>query len=183
AAVARVYDGRHYHFVPLIEGGERALARQIGIVHGAKIAVEVGGRVKGLAESVVGQHGEVRAEMLLHLQDRAFIDRRTFGRVHILLEQGWYGKAGDDRRAAARRQAGGESIVHAGVEVVDRYDSPVSKSDVGFGRARERVLVESYGQANRMYIDTAEGNTPTFRDLTLNAKLSLLRVGALVVRL
>src|SRR5438270_4239412 len=62
AETAGIGYNRHYNFVALIEVRKRAFARQIGVVLGAEVAVEIGGGVKGLAESVVGHHRVVGAE-------------------------------------------------------------------------------------------------------------------------
>ena len=75
AKLGGVYDGSNNDFVPLIEVGKAALAGQISVVNGTKVAVEVRGGIKRLAQGVVSQQREMRTKAFLHFQDGALIER------------------------------------------------------------------------------------------------------------
>ena len=71
--VSGIQNRGDHNLVALIEGGKGTFARQVGAIDRTKVAVEVGRGIERLAQGVVRQHGEVRAETLFHFQDRAFI--------------------------------------------------------------------------------------------------------------
>ena len=57
--VSGIHNGSDYNLVPLVKGGKGTLTSQIRVVNWTKIAVEIRGRVKRLAERVVCQQGEM----------------------------------------------------------------------------------------------------------------------------
>src|SRR5258708_38733215 len=93
-------NGCHYDFVTLVERREAPLRGQVGLVLRAKVAVEVGSGIKRFAQSVIRHHSEGIAEALLDLHNPAFIQRRSRGRIYVVLQQQRIGKTGRWIRAA-----------------------------------------------------------------------------------
>src|SRR2546426_340888 len=56
--------GRENHFVPLIKRRTTPLTGQIRLIHGTKVAVEIGHLVDGFAVGVASEQSEVIAEAL-----------------------------------------------------------------------------------------------------------------------
>src|SRR5262249_32628352 len=144
-----------------------------------KVAVEVGSGIKCLAEGIAGQNREVRAESLLDLENRTFIEGRTQGRILISLQQQRVGKTSHDGRIGARIP---QRAVRR-VEVMQLNDRAIGQLDRSERRSRESVDINRDWQSDGMDVDAAERNRPSFCDFPLNTKLSLLRIRAAIAGL
>src|SRR5215475_13096004 len=89
--------GRKHNLVTLVKGGEAALCGQIRLIHGSKIAVEIGHFIDGLAIGIAADQAEVIAELLFDFQNRAVVNGSSCRRILIVLkQQGIYEAACDD---------------------------------------------------------------------------------------
>src|SRR5260370_16274248 len=82
--------------MPLIKTREATFCGQIGLVIRSVVAVEIGRRVDGSAESVISHESEVMAEAFFDLQDTPLVNTGPLGRILVGLENCRIYKAIDD---------------------------------------------------------------------------------------
>ena len=169
--------------VALVEVGERALPRQVGLVRGREVAVVIGGVVDGLAEGVVDAQAVVVAEALLQLEDPGVVHRIRRRAVHVALQQQRVPEAGDDGRSRAGRHPRRQRVGRRGVPVMQGDGPTVGQRPGGKGSGGQQVGIDRPGIAQPVHVDVGEAHRPAGRDLPLDAQGGLLRVGGAVVRL